>query len=81
MFVVVCVWVCVYIISSLKLAATELSFNTEEVVRACRKSKENTTLGPDNISGCVLWCYAEQLGEVFQLLFQQSMDSGTVSQL
>ena len=51
------------------------------MVRAVRRTKENTASGPANIGGRVWRCCAEQLGGVFQLLFQQSMDGSTVPQI
>ena len=68
-------------ISFLKPTAAELSFNTEEVVRALRRTKENTVNGADNTSGRVLQCCAGQVRGMLQLLFQQSMYCGTVPQL
>ncbi|KAG8000946.1 hypothetical protein GBF38_018249 [Nibea albiflora] len=68
-------------LSSLEHGGTTLIFKTDEVVRALRRTRENSSPGPDNISGRVLRLCAEQLGGVFQTLFQRSMDTGTVPQL
>ena len=68
-------------LTTLKPGDSTLTFKTEEVVRALRKTRENSSPGPDNISGRVLRFCAEQLGGVFQTLFQRSMDTSTVPQL
>jgi len=53
-------------VSSMIPAGTELSFNTEEMVRALKRTKMSTVPGPDNISGRVLRCCTELLGGMFQ---------------
>ena len=68
-------------LTTLKPGDSTLTFKTEEVVRALRKTRENSSPGPDNISGRVLRFCAEQLEGVFQTLFQRSMDTSTVPQL
>ena len=66
------------IISSLHPGDTTITFSREEVVRALKRTKLNTATGPDNICGRTLKHCAEQLGEVFQQLFQTSMNCSTV---
>ncbi|CAL8338360.1 unnamed protein product [Boreogadus saida] len=41
-------------LTTLKPGDSTLTFKTEEVVRALRKTRENSSPGPDNISGRVL---------------------------
>lgn len=67
--------------SSLKPGSSALTFRTEDVVRALRKTRERSSPGPDNISSRVLRHCAGQLGSVFRTLFQHSLDSHTVPQL
>lgn len=67
--------------SSLTPGSSALTFRTEDVVRALRRTRERSSTGPDNISSRVLRHCAGQLGVVFQTLFQHSMDSHTVPQL
>ncbi len=50
-------------------------------MRYLRRTRERSSPGPDNISGRVLRHCAQQLGDVFRILFQSSMDSSTVPQL
>lgn len=66
-------------LSSLELADTTLAFET--VLRALRRTRVNSSPGPDNVSGRDLRLSAEQLGGVFPILFQRSMNTGTVPQL
>ncbi|KAK0146882.1 putative RNA-directed DNA polymerase from transposon BS [Merluccius polli] len=66
------------IISTLRPDDSGLIINTSEVVRALKRTKKNTAPGPDNICGRTLWHCAEQLGGVFQHLFQGSLTSSTV---
>lgn len=66
-------------LSSLELADTTLTFET--VVRDLRGTRVNSSPGPDNVSGRDLRLGAEQLGGVFPILFQRSMNAGTVPQL
>ena len=68
-------------LTSLKPGDNKFVFKTEEVVRALRRTRENSSPGPDNISGRVLKLCAEQQGGVFQKRFQRSMDTSTVPQL
>ena len=67
-------------ISSLHPDDSSITFSREEVVRALKRTKLNTATGPDNICGRTLKYCAEQLGEVFQQLFQTSMNCSTVPQ-
>lgn len=67
--------------SSLKPGSSALTFRTEDVVSALRRTRERSSPGPDNISGRVLRHCAGQLGSVFRTLFQHSFDSHTVPQL
>ncbi|XP_047436385.1 uncharacterized protein LOC125005237 [Mugil cephalus] len=55
-----------------------ISFLTTDVVMALERSKANSAPGADNISGRVLRHCADQLGTVFQELFQISNSTGTV---
>ena len=72
------------IISSLKPAAVEISYNREETVRAFRRNKEDTTPGPDNIRGCVpaLLCRAAEgpfpalYGQLYSSLAVEALYSG-----
>ncbi|KAL7373697.1 hypothetical protein ABVT39_012814 [Epinephelus coioides] len=66
------------IISTLHPGDSTITFSREEVVRALKRTKSNTATGPDNICGRTLKHCAEQLGEVFQQLFQTSMNCSTV---
>ncbi|KAG1960366.1 hypothetical protein F2P79_006258 [Pimephales promelas] len=66
------------IISTLRSDDNGLSINISEVVSALKRTKKNSAPGPDGISGRTLWYCAEQLGGVFQHLFQGSLNSGTV---
>lgn len=66
------------IVSTLRPDDSGLNINTSEVVRALKRTKKNTAPGPDNICGRTLWHCAEQLGGVFQHLFQGSLTSSTV---
>lgn len=54
------------------------TMTTAEVVRALKRTKLNTTLGPDNICGRTLKYCAKQLGGGFQHVFQSSLTSSTV---
>ncbi|XP_061565200.1 uncharacterized protein LOC133419796 [Cololabis saira] len=65
-------------ISSVHPDDPSITFSREEVVRALKRTKLNTATGPDNICGRTLKYCAEQLGEVFQQLFQTSMNCSTV---
>lgn len=67
--------------SKLNLDNSAFIFSTKDVVRALRRTRERSSPGPDNIIGRVLRHCAQQLGDVFQILFQTSMDSITVPQL
>ncbi|KAF0024602.1 hypothetical protein F2P81_023404 [Scophthalmus maximus] len=67
--------------TTLQPSSCALTFNTEDVVSVLRRTKETSSPGPDNISSRVLRYCAEQLGEVFQILFQRSFDSCTVPQM
>lgn len=66
-------------ISLLKPTHSDLTFNTEDVVKALKKTK--AAPGPHNISGRTLRYYAEPLGVVVQLLFQSSHSYSTVPKL
>lgn len=66
------------IISSLSPDDSVLTINTAEVVKALRRTKMNTAPGPDKICGRTLRHCAEQLGGVFQHLFQSLLISCTV---
>ncbi|KAG8007313.1 hypothetical protein GBF38_012653, partial [Nibea albiflora] len=66
-------------LSSLEHGGTTLTFKTDEVVRALRRIRENSSPGPDNISGRVLRLCAEQLGGVFQTLFQRQRELAAAS--
>ncbi len=67
--------------SELNLDNSAFTFSTQDVVRSLRRTRESSSPGPDNISGRVLRHCAQQLGDVFRILFQSSMDSSTVPQL
>ncbi|XP_042073451.1 uncharacterized protein LOC121813637 [Haplochromis burtoni] len=67
--------------SSLKPGSSALTFRTEDVVRALRRTRERSSPGPDNISSRVVRHCAGQLGSVFWTLFQHLIDSHTVPQL
>ncbi len=67
--------------SELNLDNSAFTFSTQDVVRSLRRTRERSSPGPDNISGRVLRHCAQQLGDVFRILFQSSMDSSTVPQL
>ncbi|KAK3566235.1 hypothetical protein QTP86_029683 [Hemibagrus guttatus] len=69
------------LISSLKPRHSALTFYTEDMVRALKKTKINTAPRPDNISGQTLRYCAEQFEGVFQLLFQSSLACSTVLKL
>jgi len=68
-------------ISTLKSGDSTFTISMVEVVQALKKTKVKSAPGPDNICGRTLKCCAEQLGGVFQTLFQKSMASGVVPQL
>ncbi len=57
------------------------TFSTQDLLRALRRTREWSSPGPHNISGHVLRHCAQQLQDVFQVLFQRSMESSTVPQL
>ncbi len=57
------------------------TFSTQDLLRALRRTREWSSPGLHNISGHVLRHCAQQLQDVFQVLFQRSMESSTVPQL
>nr|XP_054597200.1 uncharacterized protein LOC129163471 [Nothobranchius furzeri] len=60
---------------------TRFRFTMQEVVKALKQTKEKSAPGPEHISSRVLRNCAQQLGCVFQTLFQSSMDTSAVPQL
>lgn len=68
-------------LSSLELGYTTLTVETAKVVRAFRRTRENSSPGLGNISCCVMRLCAKQLGAWVQILFQRSTTTSTVPQL
>lgn len=66
------------IIYSLKLCDSVSIIYNVDVVRALKMAQVNTAPGPDNICCLTLRYGTEQLGEVFQLLFQRPVFHGIV---
>ncbi|KAM3624257.1 uncharacterized protein V6R79_021176 [Siganus canaliculatus] len=67
--------------SRLQPSSSAITFYTKDVVRALKRTKTSSAPGADNISGRVLKHCADQLGCVFQHLFQSSMTAGIVPKL
>lgn len=67
--------------SLLSLSQSAVCFSVQSVVNIFKHCKAKTSLGPDNIGSRVLSCCTEQLGSIFNYIFNQSLSQQKVPDL